>query len=333
MDKNLAFCENCRDDVSYTTNIVPMIGTIKGTEYHYMGKETRCAECGAYVYVPDVNDSNLKALYDEYRAKNGIISLENILEIPEKYAIGKRPLSLVLGWGEQTFSRYCEGDIPTKQYSEILTKIHDDPQYYSKILEIGKENLKTVSAYEKSKKAVDTLLGFSRNNSTETKISIAVKYLLNQCGDITPLALQKALYYIQGFYSAFYNAFIFDEDCEAWVHGPVYRDIYSRYRNYCFDVIPVCENFDVGILATQEKNLFDSIIKYFCCYSGKILEHFTHNEKPWLSARGDLPVYAHSDTVISKVSIHKYFSAVKEKYNMVAPNDIRIYAQEMFFSL
>ena len=39
-------------------------------------------------------------------------------------------------------------------------------------------------------------------------------------------ALQKALYYIQGFFYAFYRAFLFSEDCEAWVHGPVYRDVY-----------------------------------------------------------------------------------------------------------
>jgi len=38
---------------------------------------------------------------------------------------------LLLGWGEQTFSRYCDGDLPTKQYSEILKKIYDDQHYYS----------------------------------------------------------------------------------------------------------------------------------------------------------------------------------------------------------
>ncbi|MCI7443156.1 MAG: hypothetical protein MSA89_08760, partial [Clostridium sp.] len=104
-----------------------MTGTIKGVEYHYTGKEAHCIDCDALVYVPEINDYNLKALYDVYRATNNIISLEHILEIPKKYSIGKRPLSLLLGWGEQTFSRYCDGDIPTKQYSEMLTKIYDDP--------------------------------------------------------------------------------------------------------------------------------------------------------------------------------------------------------------
>jgi hypothetical protein len=82
-------------------------------------------------------------LYDVYRQNNGIISLEKILEIPRKYNIGKRPLSLLLGWGEMTFSKYCEGDMPTKQYSNILLKIYDDPAYYKELLEKNKDNLKS----------------------------------------------------------------------------------------------------------------------------------------------------------------------------------------------
>ena len=125
----------------------------------YSGKRAICPECGNEVYVADIEDENLKALYDIYRQNNGIISLEKILEIPEKYNIGKRPLSLLLGWGEMTFSRYCEGDIPTKQYSEILQRVYDDPVYYNELLEKNKGNLKSQQAYERSKRKVEELLG------------------------------------------------------------------------------------------------------------------------------------------------------------------------------
>ena len=331
MTRNLIFCEECRDDVEYTITEVPMIGKIKGIEYHYIGKEARCVKCNTSVYVPEINDYNLKALYEVYRKENGIISLDVILAIPKKYAIGKRPLSLLLGWGEQTFSRYCDGDIPTKQYSEILTKIYEDPLYYAELLEAGKENLKSQKTYEKSRKTVDELLKVSENNSS--KINIAIKYLLNQCEDITPLALQKALYYIQGFYYAFYNTFLFTEECEAWVHGPVYRNVYFKYRDYRFDPITKSQDFDDSVLNTSEKAIFDSVIHNLCCYSGKVLEQFTHNETPWLIARGDLPVTESSEKIISHDNIGTYFKEVKEKYKMMKPSDIRDYAMDMFDSL
>ena len=331
MTRNLIFCEECRDDVEYTITEVPMIGKIKGIEYHYIGKEARCVKCNTSVYVPEINDYNLKALYEVYRKENGIISLDVILAIPKKYAIGKRPPSLLLGWGEQTFSRYCDGDIPTKQYSEILTKIYEDPLYYAELLEAGKENLKSQKTYEKSRKTVDELLKVSENNSS--KINIAIKYLLNQCEDITPLALQKALYYIQGFYYAFYNTFLFTEECEAWVHGPVYRNVYFKYRDYRFDPITKSQDFDDSVLNTSEKAIFDSVIHNLCCYSGKVLEQFTHNETPWLIARGDLPVTESSEKIISHDNIGTYFKEVKEKYKMMKPSDIRDYAMDMFDSL
>ena len=152
------FCEECRNDVEFTVVNESMNGTVKGEKYTYLGKAAHCNDCGSEVYVSEVNDYNLRVLYDMYREKHSIISLDSVLKIPGKYAIGKRPISLLLGWGELTFSRYCDGDVPTKQYSDILQKIYADPEYYCKILEENKGNLKTESAYKKSRKAVDKLL-------------------------------------------------------------------------------------------------------------------------------------------------------------------------------
>ena len=328
MSERKVFCEECRNDVAFTITEKEMESSLKGEKYVYMGKEARCVDCASEIYVHEINDFNLKALYDVYREKNDIVSLDTILEIPEKYAIGKRPLSLLLGWGEQTFSRYYDGDIPTKQYSDILKKIYDDPYYYAGILKNNRGNLKSIVSYEKSKRAVDEVLG--EDVSTKEKIDLAIEYLLNQCSDITPLALQKALYYTQGFYYAFYKTFPFSEDCEAWVHGPVYRDIYFRYSDYRFDPIKGNKEFDESIFSSLEKAILDSVVKNICCYSGKVLEKFTHSEAPWLSTRGELPENAVSSRTIQKKKIAEYFSAVKEKYNMINPNDIKEYTQTMF---
>ena len=214
MVDRLIFCEECRKDVAYNVIEVQMEAKLKGEEYLYKGKKAVCNECGAEVYIPEVDDINLKLLYDAYRVKHDLISLEAILGIPKRYGIGKRPLSLLLGWGEMTYSRYCDGYLPTKQYSKILKRVYDDPEYYYNLLEDNKDNLKSSMAYEKSKRAVDELLG--RHKLKLSKIDIVIDYLLCRCEDITPLALQKALYYIQGFFYAFNEDYLFDEDCEAW---------------------------------------------------------------------------------------------------------------------
>lgn len=328
MNERRVFCEQCRNDVEFSVTNKQMEGTIKGETYTYLGKVAHCIDCDSEIYVEEINDFNLKALYDKYRGTHGLVPLDTILKIPDKYAIGKRPLSLLLGWGEQTFSRYCDGDVPTKQYSDILQKIYDEPRYYEQILEENKGNLKTDAAYRKSKKALEVLMGGTIYE--KAKIDLVIEYLLSQCEDITPLALQKALYYIQGFYYAFYKTFLFAEECQAWVHGPVYRDIYLRYRDYRFDPIECNDEVDDTNFSSSEKAILESVVKHICCYSGKVLEKFTHSETPWLFARGNLLETEPSDRIIDKDDIGKYFDSVKEKYNMINPNDIKAYTQTMF---
>ena len=331
MSTKKIFCEACRNDVKYTVEEKELIGTIRGAQYHYVGKEATCANCKAYVDVEEISQSNLKALYDAYRAQNGIVSLEKIKAIPERYAIGKRPLSILLGWGEHTFTRYADGDMPTKQYSDVLTRLFDEPTYYLHVLEEYKDRLTSQQTYEKSYKATKALI---ENNKVHSgKIYEAISYLLHCCEDITPLALQKSLYYVQGFFYAFFNTYLFVEDCEAWVHGPVYRDVYAEYADYHFSPISRIESFDSSIFTTQEKAVLDSVIRNLCCYSGKVLETFTHNESPWINTRGSLPDGAPSNEVISKQMIGDYFTKIKLQYGMNSPKDIQLYAKDMFANL
>lgn len=327
MEKGMTFCEECRTDVTYSVETFPTKKTLKEKEYRYIHKKARCEKCGLDVYVPEVIDYNLKALYDAYRQKNDIISLEKILEIPEKYKIGKRPLSLLLGWGEMTFTRYCDGDMPSKQYSDVLQNVYNRPDFYLSILEKNKDNVTQV-AYDKSKSATLELLVSQKDGTS--KVDQVIGYLLFHCEDITPLALQKILYYIQGFYYAFTNEFLFNEDCEAWVHGPVYRDIYYRYADYRFNPIEGHAQPAPNDFTDSELAVIDSVIRNFCCYSGKTLEQFTHSETPWLRTRDNLPAGSPSNRIIQKELIGEYFSAVKQKYAMLKPNDIGSYAKDLF---
>lgn len=320
------FCAECRKDVNFVTKETEFKRTLKDNEYSFIGLEAYCAECGSPIYVSEIEDNNLNLLYDAYRKANDIISLDEILSIPKKYAIGKRPLSLLLGWGEQTFTRYCNGDMPSKQYSDILRRLYNEPIYYNELLQNNKDRMKSNSSYEKSNIAVKNLIGIPENS----KIENVIGYLLYKCEDVTPLALQKLLYYVQGFFYAFNNVFIFEDDCEAWVHGPVYRKVYHKYSDYKYDTIDSADSFDETIFSVAEKAVIDSIVDNFSCYSGKVLERFTHSEQPWIETRSDLPVFAQSDRVISKRLIADYFVAVRQKYEMLNPDDIENYSKKLF---
>ena len=325
------FCETCRDMVEYRIKLIDKEKKIKGSTVKYTAKVAYCDICKEEIFIPELRDYNLKALDAAYRKKEDLISVKDLEKILSKYNIGKRPLSLLLGWGEGTLTRYLDGDIPTKPYSNTLKRILEDEQHYRELLDANKSNISEV-AYRKSMAAAEKV---SRDSITnENKLEVASKYLLIQASEITPLALQKLLYFAQGFQKAFTGQFMFKEDCEAWVHGPVYRMIYEQYKNYgCYPIGEKELACDQAILTEDEVEMLNHIVHYFGCYSGKVLEFMTHTEEPWRMARRGLESWENSDRIIEKELIGSYFYNVKEKYRMLNLTDIKDYSKDLFSKL
>lgn len=135
MENNFTYCKACFKKVDCVIkDNIPMVGKINNIQYEYLGKEAYCKECGNIVYNPGVMEYNTVALYDKCREVNGLISLQKIREIPQKYNIDNTSLSLLLRWDENTFSRFYEGNLPSKQQSDTLKKLYDNPDYFSELL-------------------------------------------------------------------------------------------------------------------------------------------------------------------------------------------------------
>lgn len=326
----LPFCEHCEDIVEVEEKEVQKQKTIKGMDITYMGKEGYCKECGSILFVPEIHDYNLKKINEAYRHAANLITVDEINDIMQLYNIGKRPLSSVLGWGEQTISRYLDGEIPSKQYSDQLKRVGGNPSYMQRLLEENKNKI-TEHAYKKSIQAITDIKKEYLPRS-ESKIDCVVQYILSKAEEITPLALQKLLYYSQGFSIAINRNYLFEEDCEAWIHGPVYRNIYDKYKSFGYN--PIEENLIItsnfNLLSEEEQMLLDSVINNFGCYSGKMLERMTHVETPWHEARKGLDEDAVSNNIIEKETMKKYFNEIRDKHHMVNITDIEDYSKDIF---
>lgn len=75
----------------------------------------------------------------------------------------------------------------------------------------------------------------------EYKAMDIAKYFINELHP-EPLKLQKLLYFAQGFSYAFYDKELFNDDFEAWVHGPVIPSIYHEYKSYEYNPIDLNYN-------------------------------------------------------------------------------------------
>ena len=204
---NKGFCEECNSLVEYEVKEINDSIEIKGKKYNYKRLIGYCKNCGEEISSSEINDENLNRIDKVYRNEENIITTEEINKILNKYKIGKKPLSKLLGWGEITLIRYLNGDVPSKVYSEQLYNILNNEDYMSKLIEENK-GLITERAYNNVKEAIRKLKEKTFECSIEKEIDIIAKYIIAIGKEITPLALQKILYYAQGFYKAFFGKFL-----------------------------------------------------------------------------------------------------------------------------
>lgn len=322
------FCEICNEIVEYKIKKRIREEIINNKIVSFNELYAICKKCNNEVYVEKLHDQNMLEYSEKVKEINGIITKKKIEEILDKYAIGKKPLSLVLGWGEITIIRYLEGNTPEKAYSDILKKVLEDPNTLYEYLEKNKD-LITKVAYKKTLGKIMEL----KLTEDQSKIYLISKHIIAKMEDITPLALQKILYYIQGFSTYFFDKPIFEDNAEAWVHGPVYREIYDRFSYYRYN--PISKNEfesynEIDSLNDKEVKLIDAVINNFGVYSGKTLEKMTHITIPWEEGRKELSEEEHSSNIIDITTMKDYFTNIGKKYEIKDVSDISKYACSIF---
>lgn len=119
--------------------------------------------------------------------------------------------------------------------------------------------------------------------------------------DFTTMKLQKLVYYSQAWHLADHGTQLFDDPIEAWSDGPVVRRLWQRHigaqsaRGYRFG--------SADRLSDADRALIAEVVQRYGRLSGDELSAISHDERPWLDARGDLPPNAPSREVIDPVVI------------------------------
>lgn len=324
------FCLECRKETEYLLQKTDIVKNIRDKDYTFAITVAVCAECGEEMSIPGLIDKNIQEIDAQYRAAEGLVSIDDIERLMKIYKIGKAPLSLALGFGEVTIPRYLEGQVPSKEYSDIVKAALASPAYMRQKLLENREKL-TDAAYKKAMTAADSIV---RLFSVSDKMLRVIAYLFEKLEEVTPLMMQKLLYFIQGIYSALYGKPIFAEDCRAWVHGPVYPEVYDLFRDFKYNPIDDARfallSGTEDTLTDDEKRVIDLVVNTFGMYSGKVLEKITHNEEPWTEARRGYGDSIPSSELLPKERIMKYYIMVNEKYGIDKEEGLKSYIRDMF---
>lgn len=147
-------------------------------------------------------------------------------------------------------------------------------------------------------------------NQMTTAIQLAdwlVAYRVGAGVPIDPMSLEKHLFYAQAFHLATKRRALFADDFQAWVKGPVIRDVWERYNGQSQIVEPV----DDPPTLSRDIEEFITEVAAFCGPMQPMeLSLATHAEKPWVQARQGFESWEACSVVIPRDEIRKFYASI-----------------------
>ena len=130
---------------------------------------------------------------------------------------------------------------------------------------------------------------------------------------MTHKKLQKLCYYAQAWYCALYDGSpLFEDEIQAWIHGPVIPTLYPVYADYKWNDIPQAD-FDESVFDQKVLDILNSVHFTYNKFNGDQLEMLSHSEDPWIKARGDLEEWEVCTNPLKIEDMVKYYRKLYEQ--------------------
>lgn len=283
-----------------------------------------CKKCGAPITIEKIEKEINEIANEKIRESRGIIKKEEIYDLLAKYDVSQKLLSKLLGWGEITLTRYISGGYTPNVSNSNKLKSLNDPYVFQQLIHerVKEDNVAFNNETLLKKLQVSINKNIVEMEKSKGKIYAVINWFLSQMTDEAPmthLALQKLLYFAQGWNRVWNHEWLFETDCEAWVHGAVFRDVYDEFKKFSYNPLPKVE-IETQLSKNELEVLNFVKIYYFDVYTAKSLEKICHLEEPYRLARNGYRDDQNCENIIDKNSIFEYYSRVANKYDISKSN-------------
>ncbi len=194
---------------------------------------------------------------------------ELLLFLMQRYEIGKKPLSRLLGWGDTTVMRYLDGVEPNREFAARIEQLAENPWSYADVLEKNKEKL-TDTAYRKTRKAVYREIFCDRSTEAMQYVVVLAE------GDIAPYRVMMVLYYAQVCSLILRGTPLFEEEADFSPGQPlVYPGLYHQMREYGIRLLKP----ETVSLSSEEQECLKQVYQVLNGYSPNALKALHVREK------------------------------------------------------
>lgn len=314
------YCPYCRCEQEYYIE-KRIFNEYKGTVVNVEENVPICKKCQNELIIDEIEDENLKRIYNKYREIKNIIAPVEIIDLREKYNISQRELTAILDFGKMTINRYENGCLPSKAHSDYLKlMIKDKIEFLNKAKEAYDTKRISEKTFSKIKLNIDNLSTNYEERSDKLKLYIEneLKQSPNIYNGFKVLdldKLQNLISYISSkvnLYLTSLNKYLWFIDIISYnkraksitgltyVHeqyGPViynrkYEEISKLEEKYKREdvenkdgsiqsKIVSNENYDMSIFSDKEMQIIDYVINLLKDKSVKEISNLSHKEFGW----------------------------------------------------
>ena len=132
-------------------------------------------------------------------------------------------------------------------------------------------------------------------------------YILGEYENISPLKLQKLLYYLKA-WGLVAGSNLITEPFVKWMYGPVNQSVYTEFKS--FGENPIVSPSAGPLIPTNpsEKTLVDFILECYTPYDAITLSSMTHQDAPWKDTA--------MNSIISNHLMQSYYSSLPFAKNL-----------------
>jgi uncharacterized phage-associated protein len=282
-------------------------------KFQYINLYYECEDTKERFTTTEIDEINLFQVYNQYRVKYGIPFPDEIKQIRQMYELPASKMSEILGFGENQYRLYENGDMPSEANGKMLSSIKQpcvfksfvrNAQYQFEPNEFEKIQLKLKKAigFQQSNIYWDLIFNsYSRSKingfaaQSYSKLKNILLFYIEKFGGVYSTKMNKLLFYTDFLSYKKYGMAMSGLAYKAIQYGPVpvrWDRVYSLIDDIDNEIVEfesgnsgtkLCSQLstDLSAFSTNEMAVLEAVYERFKDTTATEISEISHEEDAW----------------------------------------------------
>lgn len=287
--------------------------TFRKEKFQYIHLFYECEDTHERFTTTELDEVNINQVYNQYRSKYGIPFPDEIRNTRNIYGLSASKMSKILGFGDNQYRLYENGDMPSETNGKILMSIMNHSVFEAFVMnsknQFEKEEyeriLEKIKCEHKDKDNEFEIIHVFNGHRRDTYNGYAVQsirklknillYFIEKFNGVFFTMMNKLLFYTDFYCYQIYGRGMSGLAYKAIKHGPVpvrWDRIYSFYNDIDQEIVhyesgaegtKLVSNLmpDMNLFSDEEKHVLESVYQRFRTDNSKQVSEISHKEIAW----------------------------------------------------